>query len=254
MIERLINTNKVRALFGDWQEATLWACLDGLMGSVHADHVNMPKSALAYHGCFCFLAGEPNKELLMHKPDKNASFEIMVPQSDEWAQLIQEIYPTNSKRVTRYALKKEENTFDREYLQKKIEGLNTIYTLKLIDEGIYEACLKEEWSRDLVGNYENYDTYNRLGLGVVILKEKEIIAGASSYSTYNGGIDIEIDTKETYRRQGLASVCGSKLILECLERNMNPCWDAQNIWSRDLAVKLGYQFEKEYTAFEVWER
>ena len=84
------------------------------------------------------------------------------------------------------------------------------------------------------------------------MKGEEIVAGASSYSGYQGGIEIEIDTKEAYRRQGMAYACGARLILECLERGWYPSWDAQNLWSVALAQKLGYHFEHEYTAYEIW--
>lgn len=66
-----------------------------------------------------------------------------------------------------------------------------------------------------------------------------------------GGIEIEIDTKEEHRRQGLAYACGAKLILECLNKGWYPSWDAQNKWSVALAEKLGYHFSHEYPAYEV---
>ena len=69
---------------------------------------------------------------------------------------------------------------------------------------------------------------------------------------YRGGIEIEIGTREDYRRKGLASVCGAKLILECMDRNLYPSWDAQNKWSVSLAEKLGYHFERAYPAYEIY--
>lgn len=66
-----------------------------------------------------------------------------------------------------------------------------------------------------------------------------MVAGASSYSTYDKGMEIEIDTREDHRRKGLAYVCGAKLILEGLEKVLYPSWDAQNKWSVALAQKLG---------------
>lgn len=93
--------------------------------------------------------------------------------------------------------------------------------------------------------------YQQLGLGVVICKDGIPVAGASSYSSYQGGIEIEIDTKEEYRRKGLAYCSAAKLILECLDRDLYPSWDAQNPWSVALAEKLGYHFSHEYIAFEV---
>lgn len=103
-----------------------------------------------------------------------------------------------------------------------------------------------------MAQYEDYDTYRKYGLGVVILKDGEPVSGASSYSGYRGGIEIEIDTKEEHRRKGLAHICGARLILECLDRGLYPSWDAQNPKSAALAEKLGYHQDRAYTAYEIW--
>ena len=63
--------------------------------------------------------------------------------------------------------------------------------------------------------------------------------------------EIQIDTKEEYRRKGLALICGAKLIIECLNKELYPSWDAQNMESVKLSEKLGYHFDKEYTAYEI---
>ena len=64
----------------------------------------------------------------------------------------------------------------------------------------------------------------------------EWVAGASSYSMYTGGIEIELDTKEEHRRKGLALAVAARLILECLDRGLYPCWDAANLQSRTSGV------------------
>lgn len=113
-------------------------------------------------------------------------------------------------------------------------------------------CKAETWSADLVSQFSDYETYHKLGLGMVICQNNMIVSGASSYSRYREGIEIEIDTEEEYRRRGLAYVCGAKLILECLNRNLYPSWDAQNEFSVSLAEKLGYHYSHTYTAIEIW--
>ena len=75
------------------------------------------------------------------------------------------------------------------------------------------------------------------------------MGGASSYTSYREGIEIQIDTKEEYRRRGLAYASGAKLILECLDRGLYPSWDAENWGSVKLAEKLGYHFDYEYPAY-----
>ena len=77
------------------------------------------------------------------------------------------------------------------------------------------------------------------------------VAGASPYAIYQNGIEIEIDTKPEYRGKGLATVCGAKLILECLERNIYPSWDAHDLRSVHLAEKLGYHLSHPYVTYEL---
>ena len=176
----------------------------------------------------------------------------MVPENDEWGRMIESCYKGRAKKVSRYAIKKEPQVFDREKL-KKVQGcLPDGYVLKLIDEDIYHQCRAKEWSRDLVSQYPDYVTYQKLGLGVVVQKDGRVVSGASSYASYEGGIEIEIDTDEPYRRRGLASACAAGLILECIKRDLYPSWDAQNKWSVALAEKLGYHYSHEYTAYEIW--
>lgn len=132
-----------------------------------------------------------------------------------------------------------------------VDNLQLGYVLKKIEEVEFNMCLENGWANDLVSQYKNYKDYQNLGLGVVILKDGKLVAGASSYGIYDKGIEVEIDTREDYRRKGLAYVCGAKFILECLENGLYPSWDAQNKWLEALAEKLGYHFSHEYVTYEI---
>lgn len=106
-------------------------------------------------------------------------------------------------------------------------------------------------TRDFVSSFANKKQYLDLGRGIVILKDDKIVSGASSYTRYKEGIEIEVDTVESERRNHLATIACSALILRCLKENLYPSWDAQNINSVRLAEKLGYEFDHEYIAYEV---
>lgn len=164
--------------------------------------------------------------------------------------MIEKVYKENARRVERYAFRKEKDIFDAEKLNK-LAAIPKNCTLKFVDEIIYHQCKKEDWSRDLVSQFPTYEDYRKIGMGVVLLLDGRIAAGASSYSVYSQGIEIEIDTREEYRRRGYATICGAKLILECLNRSLYPSWDAQNRNSAALAEKLGYHYSHTYTAYEV---
>ena len=103
-----------------------------------------------------------------------------------------------------------------------------------------------------MSNYGSREAFLEKGLGVVALFGGALVAGASSFSTYSGGIEIEVDTRQDHRRKGLATACAARLILACLDRGWYPSWDAQNPWSLALAEKLGYHFDRGYTAYEIY--
>ncbi|MDR1687290.1 MAG: GNAT family N-acetyltransferase, partial [Clostridiales bacterium] len=106
-------------------------------------------------------------------------------------------------------------------------------------------------SVDLCSQFKDYAEYQKLAIGAGILHQGKLVAGASPYAVCDGGIEIEIDTKPEYRRRGLATVCGAKLILECLSRSIYPSWDAHDKRSANLAEKLGYHVSHPYTAYEL---
>ena len=246
MLYELTDTSKAACLFEDWQETLIYSCLQKVMGKVFVTDPKCPKSAMAYVGCFAFYAGEPDRELVINKPE---GFVIMVPQHNAWETCIEECYPA-AKKVTRYAIKKDTRC-DRDFLRKMVSELPDGYELKEINDKIYDMCLPDPVTRDFVSSFESKEKYLKLGRGMVILKSGRIVAGASSYTRYNEGIEIEVDTVEEERRKGLATIVSAALILRCLDEGLYPSWDAQNMKSVRLAEKLGYEFDHEYTAYEV---
>lgn len=253
MIYEIEDTSLVERLFAGWEETIIWSCLQGVMGHIYADDRAVPSSAIALLGDFCFYGGKPNTELAAFRPDWcKQDFIIAVPMSRTWAGVIEQCYGDRAKKVTRYALKKEQDVFDVDALNHIVDGLVGEYDIRCIDEELFTICRNTDWCRDLVSQFDDWRMYRELGLGVVILKEGQVVSGASSYSAYRGGIEIEIDTKPEYRRRGLALVCGARLILECLERGWYPSWDAANAGSVALAEKLGYHLDYEYAAYEIY--
>ena len=219
----------VSALFDGWEETLVYSCLEGTMGEIYSTHDGL--SAMAMINDFCFLSGAPSGELAAFRPENRGGFIIMVPQNEGWAQIIKSVYGRRTALLTRYATKKN-TVFDTVRL-RNLAAPPEGYRIEMIGRHIYEACLN--------------------GIGCAVLFGDTIVSGASSYSYYSGGIEIEIDTRTDFRRRGLALVCGARLILECLDRGLYPSWDAQNLGSLSLAKKLGYEFSHEYPAYEIFD-
>ncbi|MDO4507167.1 MAG: GNAT family N-acetyltransferase [Spirochaetales bacterium] len=239
-------SEKVRSLFEGWNETLIYSCLQQVMGKVFVTDVENPESAAAFVGCFEFFAGVPDEELVRNKPE---GFIIMTPQNDGWSFLIEKCFP-EAKRKTRYAIRKD-TVFDRAHLEKMVALLPAGYEIKKIDGELYDNCLLDPVTADFVSSFGTKENFLEKGRGVVILNDGKIAAGASSYTRYREGIEIEVDTMPDERKKNLATVATAKLILNCLDENLYPSWDAQNLTSVHLAEKLGYRFDHEYAVYEV---
>ncbi len=252
--QKMEDTEPAREILGKSEDTMIYSCLQKVMGEFYTEDVSHPHSILAILNDFSFYMGEPDEALVAFKPAScDADFRVMVPEDEAWAQMIEKVYKGHCKRVIRYAIKKEPDIFDRGKLKWYASTLPEGCSLQLIGEREYQQCMELGWAADLVAAFPTWSAYQDMGLGVVVVRDGEILAGAASYSVYEEGIEIEIDTREDQRRQGFATACGAQLILECLDRGLYPSWDAQNLWSVGLAEKLGYHFDQEYVAYEVWD-
>ena len=179
----------------------------------------------------------------------SAAGAILVPRTADWHPVIEAVLGDRAVRGTRYAIRKEPGVFDRARLEAFVSALPAKYRLRQIDEALVPVLLSAGWSRDLCSAFEGPADCCRRGLGFVAMYEGAPVAGAGSYCVYDGGIEIEIDTREDHRRRGLASACGARLILECLDRGLYPSWDAHDLRSVSLAEKLGYHRGEPYTVY-----
>lgn len=248
MTKRLERLADAARLFQGWEETIIWSCLEGIMGAVYARDQQAAAAAL---GDFCFLAGAPDAVLLQDVLAQTAkSFLILVPQTDAWSRCIEQTLNSRVRPVTRYAMKKEPEVFDRARLSGLAAAVPDGYELRPIEKTLYAQCRAGDWCRDLVSQYPDWAQYQVLALGVAAVRDGTIRAGASAYSRWSGGIEIEIDTHPDHRRQGLARACGAQLILDCLDRGLYPSWDAQNPQSAALAQSLGYHLDRPYPAYE----
>lgn len=254
-MQRNRDTKKAEELFSVFGDKMLIrSCLEKTMGEIYTVNPKNPDSAVAMIGDFCFYAGVPNLETVKYRAeDWKKEMVIMVPANEGWSRLIEQIYQEKARRFSRYAIKKEKNVWNLEKLRQYVNGLPKEYVLKRIDRAVYDEALKYDWSKDLVSQFPSWEEYEAHGIGVVVLFQGELVSGASSYTWCTEGIEIEIDTREDFRRKGLALVCGAELILECVKAGRYPGWDAHNMASVRLAEKLGYHLEREYVAYEVSE-
>jgi GNAT superfamily N-acetyltransferase len=241
----MTDLKKIAPLFEGWKETMIWSCLDGSMGHALCDNETNPTSAQIILGDLCFFAGAPNDELSL-----KAGSPFLVPQSEAWCESIERAWGERVQKRLRYSIKKEPDVFNIKKLTSYAANLPDGFSLRLFDKELVRESFEQSWSCDFCAQFRDAEDFLARGIGVGALYEGKLVAGASSYSVYRGGIEIEIDTKPEFRRQGLATACGAKLILECLSRGLYPSWDAYDLRSVSLAEKLGYHLDRPYVVYE----
>lgn len=251
----LAQMQSILPLFHYVSDTLIRSCTEGYMGNAWADDDICPSCAQVIVGDFCYFGGDAHhpeaKELVRHIPESYQKTSLfMIPENSEWGHLIEEEYPERFEKLVRYAMKSNPD-FHRYELFSIASTLPEGYVMSKINSSLYEQILKEDWCRDFCGNFENVNHFLKNGLGVVIRHDGQIVAGASSYTIYTGGIEIEVATHKDYRRQGLATICSAQLILECLKRKLIPYWDAANLISVKTARRLGYQLNYSYDTYEI---
>lgn len=151
MVFKLENPQRAEKLFGGWQEGCIWSAMQGIMGDVYVDDEDSPASGAVVLGDFTFLAGEPNREVMLWKPMAGEKdFMILVPECDDWNGMIEDCYGRRARKVVRYAIKKERDIFDRERLETVVLSLPGEYRVSVIDEELFTGvCLRSgagtEW-------------------------------------------------------------------------------------------------------------
>ncbi len=249
------NLSVLYTLFANCTDTLVHSCLEGHMGQAIVDSLSSPTCAMLVVGDFVYFAGDAscsNAADLVRSISGYCKGDgaIAIPFTEEWSTLITQIYGENCTPFTRYAIHKQEQ-FDIPKLTAYTQQLPAGYSLAPIDAALYQQCLSNSWSFDLCSQFSTAEDYALRGIGYGVLYQGQLVAGASAYTIYNGGIEIEIDTRKDHRRLGLATACGARLILECLNKGIRPTWDAANLASVDLAAKLGYKLKGPYNAYDL---
>ena len=238
-------------------EVLVRGAVDGTIGRVWVPQLGNSSYCLIVVGDFAYLMGLPPKGEraldLKTQIYQSASKAYIYPQNGRWEDWLEEEFMGQTRLVSRYALRKDEHHFDSGLLKQYIESVPKGIRIKRIDDRLYHQALKEEWSRDLCANFEDEKHFQEKGFGYVALKGRELVAGCSAYGASEGMMEIEVDTRKDFRRQGLALACSAAFLLESLEKGIIPNWDAVNLQSVGLAEKLGYVYDREYQVYQLRE-
>lgn len=245
----------IRSICEESKEALVRGAVEGTVGRVWVPKLENSSYCLILVGDYAYLAGLPPKGSsaldLKSQIYQCAAHAYLIPQDELWADWLEEEFMGQIRKVSRYALKKEEHHFDTGVLKQYIHSIPKGIHIRQMDSTLYRQAFKQPWSYNLCMNFENEAHFTEKGFGYGAVKGKELIAGCSACGVSEGIVEVQVSTRKDYRRQGLALACSAAFLLECLEKNLIPNWSAVNLQSVGLAEKLGYVYDREYQVYQI---
>lgn len=242
----------LRPLFADFGlrlHGLVEAMFSGEFGRAWADDPGAPTVALAEID-FWLVAGNPlppAADDALHFVPKGT---IVTDGSQAWDALVRTtLVDCVSERTRTGFATPQPNVWNRKRLREQSSALAAGFEIRAIDADNIDSFLVV--AKDFASNWRSVDAFLAHGFGFGVFEGERCVAGCSSYTLAGGKLEIEIDTDPEYRRRGLARAVAATLIEHCLDRGLEPCWDAHNPESAALALQLGFVDPYPYTVFVV---
>lgn len=218
--------------------------LQNQMGRAYIDNASHPRSALIQTGQFCYFGGDPTtsgaSSMLKRFPD----YTTLMPSSPGWKDAFQSIHEEAVRPLQRYML--DESSLDEAHLCSIIEASPFHDAIKPIDADLADRMLEDGLLLADLSEFESGEDFFERGLGFHVSDERGVAGVAYSSLVSNDAIEISVFVQQEMRQKGLAAALSSQLVLTCIKQCRQPHWDAANLASQQLGVKLGYTPSGEY--------
>jgi len=223
------------------------AGLEGTMGRAWADDASRPTVGMIQLD-FCLLAGDPESPAAKEAVRRlEPPWWSVAASSDAWEPLLRRAW--GDALTTRPRVDFRAGPWDRAQLRSFIDALPEGHVLRRITRD--DVTRFRQLADSLVYNFSSLDHFIDCGVGFGVEHDGRFVSGCSSFAISSRRIEFDIQTHPEVRQRGLATAAASAMIEHCIERGLEPCWDAHNPASAALATKLGFVDPAPYTAYEV---
>lgn len=235
---------EIAFLFDGIEDSMVIAYLQGYMGEAYVDRFPEPVYGAIISGEYSFFGGDPVgtehflEDLFLYiKGDES----VAIYSDLRWRDALLKVRENNPEEIERYRIVQKDYVFNESILAQMINALPQEYELKPFDREIYDKAMSEEWSMEFCETFESAKDYLDRGFGYAAMCGEEFVAGASTMTVYNGGTETQVAVRKDHRGRGLAIVCSAAFVLKCQRRGIRACWDAANLTSKHIALKLGFE-------------
>jgi len=243
------NRNRLARAFGDVMRVDLAidCIIEGQMGRAFVDDSEAPESFMIRTGPLCYFAGVSDSEggrAMMANLDR---YSIIMPSVEGWIELARSVHGKRLFQFPRYSFSSDR--LSSGHVDQLLRSSPHQGSIAPIDSNIAaEIANLPDHFVDL-SDYDSPEDFARRGIGYCLLKGREVVAAAFSSLICSRGAEMSIFVMPEFRRKGVATALACAVIKDCLERRLEPHWDAANVESCLLAEKLGYVQTGTYDAY-----
>lgn len=246
-IIKLLNEEQVYHTFA-------YAVVEGMQpGRIYADNnINPTCCLVTCRGGKYLVAGDTSNIMFneflsdfLHNRENHSTYFDIYSSSREWIIKLDEILSDNAVKLSRQLFQ-----WDCSNLSSVTKWSNMMikeFELKKMDATLFNKYV-EEMDSSYNQLWESSDNFISNGFGFCILKNEEFVSVCNTYYVKQGFADIDIVTKNEFRKQGFALITCSAFIEYCVKNDIKPIWDcdAGNENSESLAIKLGFKCIENY--------
>jgi len=239
----------LRPLFADFGprlHGLVEAVFSGDFGEAWSDEPESPTVALA-HIDFWLVGGDATSPAAADAIRTIPWGTIVTDGSPAWDALVRATLAGRFRERSRTGFATPPRALQRLRLAYQAAALPNGFDIRRITAENLRALL--DVAREFASNWRSSEAFLECGLGFGVFHGERCVAGCSSFTLANDRLEIEIDTAPEYRRRGLARAVAATLIGHCLDSGIEPCWDAHNPESAELATQLGFGDPHPYTVF-----
>lgn len=244
---QLLNQEKVHCTFA-------YAVVEGKQpGRIFVDNSIRPKCALITCKSGKYLvAGDINNinfndfvSDYLYNTENHSNYFDLYSSSHEWLNRLDEMLGDNAAKLSRQLFQWDNSNLSS--VSKWNEMVPEGFELRKMDASLFEKYAKE-MDLSYYDLWENPDNFASNGFGFCLLKDNEFVSVCNTYYVRDGFAEIDIVTKDKFRRQGFALITCSEFIKYCVRNNIKPIWDCDNgnENSKILASKLGFKSIETY--------
>ena len=221
--------------------------IEGQMGKAFVDDLAHPSSYRIVIGPFWYFAGDARSPGGYAMMQDFPSYNLLMPSPPDWIDAAKGIFGEHLKPFTRYMFSAAH--LSKEHLTACLK--NSAYDERIvpIDAEVAAHFASQPDSYLELSDFDSVEDFVERGIGYTIFDQEIVMGVAYSSLVCSSGIEVSVFVDEPYRQKGVATALSSKLLLECLARNLRPNWDAANPESCKLAERLGFTFTETYESY-----